>query len=39
MTSQFDKGSGLIWKWMTNKNALEYVGKWKKINNPHFKSP
>ena len=39
MTSQLVEGGGLIWKWMTNKNTLEYVGKWEKINNPHFKSP
>jgi hypothetical protein len=36
MTSGFNEGSGLIGKWITNKNTLEYVGTWEKINNPIF---
>ena len=34
MTTGFNEGSGLIGKWMTNKNTLEYLGVWEKINNP-----
>jgi hypothetical protein len=30
MTSNFDEGSGLIGKWITNKNTLEYLGIWEK---------
>jgi hypothetical protein len=36
MTEGFREGSGLIGKWITNKNTLEYLGIWEKINNPHF---
>jgi len=36
MTSSFKEGSGLIGKWITNKNTLEYLGIWEKINNPAF---
>jgi hypothetical protein len=36
MTSSFNEGSGLIGKWITNKNTLEYVGTWEKIINPIF---
>ena len=39
MTSSFNEGSGLIGKWMTNKNTLEYLGIWEKINNPDFNYP
>ena len=39
MTSGFNEGSGLIGKWITNKNTLEYVGTWEKINNPIFNYP
>jgi hypothetical protein len=39
MTSGFNEGSGLIGKWMTNKNTLEYLGVWEKINNPNFNYP
>jgi len=39
MTSGFNEGSGLIGKWITNKNTLEYVGIWEKINNQHFNYP
>ena len=28
MTSTFNEGSGLIGKWITNKNTLEYLGIW-----------
>jgi hypothetical protein len=36
MTSSFTEGSGLIGKWITNKNTLEYLGIWEKINNNNF---
>ena len=36
MTSSFKEGSGLIGKWITNKNTLEYLGIWGKINNRNF---
>lgn len=36
MTASFREGSGLIGKWVTNKNTLEYIGVWEKINNPNF---
>lgn len=39
MTSSFNEGSGLIGKWVTNKNSLEYLGIWEKINNPNFNYP
>jgi hypothetical protein len=39
MTSNFDEGSGLIGKWITNKNTLEYLGIWEKINNENFNYP
>ena len=37
MTGGFKEGSGLIGKWITNKNTLEYLGIWEKLNNQHFK--
>jgi hypothetical protein len=39
MTTSFKEGSGLIGKWITNKNTLEYLGIWEKINNPVFNYP
>lgn len=39
MTASFKEGSGLIGKWITNKNTLEYLGTWEKINNPNFNYP
>jgi hypothetical protein len=39
MTTSFREGSGLIGKWITNKNTLEYLGTWEKINNPSFNYP
>lgn len=39
MTTSFREGSGLIGKWITNKNTLEYIGVWEKINNPNFNYP
>jgi len=39
MTTGFKEGSGLIGKWITNKNTLEYLGIWEKINNLSFNYP
>ena len=39
MTSGFRDGSGLIGKWISNKNTLEYIGIWEKIHNPQFNYP
>lgn len=39
MTLSFKEGSGLIGKWITNKNTLEYLGTWEKINNLSFNYP
>jgi hypothetical protein len=39
MTGGFKEGSGLIGKWITNKNTLEYLGIWEKLNNQHFNYP
>ncbi|MCK9640891.1 MAG: KilA-N domain-containing protein [Prolixibacteraceae bacterium] len=36
MTAGFIEGSGLIGKWVTNKNTIEYIGIWEKINNQDF---
>lgn len=36
MTTTFNEGSELIGKWITNKNTLEYLGIWEKINNAKF---
>lgn len=39
ITSGFNEGSGLIGKWITNKNTLEYLGVWENISNPNFNYP
>ncbi|MDR2037300.1 MAG: KilA-N domain-containing protein [Bacteroidales bacterium] len=39
MTAGFTEGSGLIGKWITNKNTLEYLAVWENINNPDFNYP
>ena len=39
ITVGFIEGSGLIGKWITNKNTLEYLGIWEKINNSDFNYP
>ncbi len=39
MTVTFREGSGLIGKWISNKNTLEYLGVWEKVNNPDFNYP
>ena len=39
MTSNFNEGSGLIGKWITTKNTLEYLSIWESINNITFNYP
>jgi hypothetical protein len=39
MTSNFNEGSGLIGKWITTKNTLEYLSIWESINNEGFNYP
>jgi KilA-N domain len=39
MTSNFNEGSGLIGKWITTKNTLEYLAIWESINNTDFNYP
>jgi len=39
MTGSFKEGSGLIGKWITNKNTIEYLAIWERINNPVFNYP
>lgn len=39
MTGSFKEGSGLIGKWITHKNTLEYLGTWEKISNQDFNYP
>jgi hypothetical protein len=38
MVSGFDGGSGLIDAWLRNKNTLEFLSVWERINNPTFNS-
>jgi hypothetical protein len=35
----FAQQGGLIGKWISNKNTLEYLGVWEKINNLNFNCP
>jgi hypothetical protein len=39
MTSGFKEGSGLIGKWISNKNTIEYLGIWEQIHNSNFNYP
>ncbi len=39
MTYGFKEGIGLIGKWITNKNTLEYLAIWEKVNNLNFNYP
>lgn len=39
MTVTFKEGSGLIGKWISNKNTLEYLGVWEKIKKSDFNYP
>jgi hypothetical protein len=39
MVRKIDNGLSLIEKWLRNKNTMEFLGIWEKINNPNFNSP
>ena len=36
LTQNFEGGSGLIEKWLRNRNTIEFLGMWEKIYNPDF---
>jgi len=36
MTKAFDDGELLIKSWFRNKNTIEFIGVWERINNPNF---
>jgi hypothetical protein len=38
IVSGFDGGSSLIEAWLRNKDTVEFLGVWEKINNPNFNS-
>jgi hypothetical protein len=39
MVKGFENGLDLIEKWLRNKNTVEFLGIWERINNPDFNSP
>ncbi len=39
MVSKFDGGSSLIESWLRNKDTVEFLGVWERLNNPSFNSP
>ncbi|HEV2479736.1 MAG TPA: KilA-N domain-containing protein [Puia sp.] len=39
MVKKFEGGLALIEKWLRNKNTVEFLGIWEKLNNPDFNSP
>ena len=39
MVKNFDGGSALIEQWLRNKDTIEFLGIWERINNPDFNSP
>lgn len=39
MVRNMEEGLALIEKWLRNKNTIEFIGIWEKINNPEFNSP
>src|SRR5882672_2657191 len=39
MVKNFEDGLALIEKWLRNKNTVEFLGIWEKINNANFNSP
>jgi hypothetical protein len=39
MTFGFKEGSGLIGKWISNKNTIEYLGIWEQIHNATLITP
>ena len=38
MVSKFDGGSALIDAWLRNKDTIEFLGVWERLNNPSFNS-
>lgn len=38
MVSGFEGGSSLIESWLRNKDTVEFLGVWERINNPNFNS-
>jgi len=38
MTGNFDGGSTLIDAWLRNKDTVEFLGVWERLNNPNFNS-
>lgn len=38
MTKAFEGGSSLIENWLRNKNTVEFLGVWERLNNPNFNS-
>ncbi|WP_269719560.1 KilA-N domain-containing protein [Beggiatoa alba] len=36
MVSSFEGGSALIEAWLRNKDTVEFLGVWEKLNNPDF---
>lgn len=39
MVRNMEEGSVIIEKWLRNKNTIEFIGIWEKINNTAFNSP
>jgi len=39
MVKNLENGLALIEKWLRNKNTIEFIGIWERINNPIFNSP
>ena len=39
MASKFDGDNSLIESWMRNKDTVEFLGVWERLNNPNFNSP
>ncbi len=33
---KYKESGGLIFKWLSNKNTIEFLGVWEKIYNPNF---
>ena len=38
MVQNFDGGSKLIELWLRNKDTVEFLGVWERLNNPNFNS-
>lgn len=36
MVKGIENGSSLVEKWLRNKNTIEFLGLWEKLNNPNF---